>query len=34
MKMPTAFTGNADFPGMDGSKDLFIGDVIHQHSPM
>jgi serpin B len=30
MGMPTAFTGNADFSGMDGSKDLFIGDVIHK----
>jgi len=30
MGMPTAFTGNADFSGMDGAKDLFIGDVIHQ----
>jgi serpin B len=30
MGMPTAFTENADFSGMDGSKDLFIGDVIHK----
>ncbi|MGB9176036.1 MAG: serpin family protein [Methanoregula sp.] len=30
MGMPTAFTGNADFSGMDGTKNLFIGDVIHQ----
>ncbi|MDD1658176.1 MAG: serpin family protein [Methanomicrobiales archaeon] len=30
MGMPTAFTGEADFSGMDGTKDLYIGDVIHQ----
>jgi serpin B len=30
MGMPTAFTGAADFSGMDGRKDLFIDDVIHQ----
>jgi serpin B len=30
MGMPTAFTGNADFSAMDGTKDLFISDVIHQ----
>ena len=30
MGMPTAFTGNADFSGMDGTKDLLISDVIHQ----
>jgi serpin B len=30
MGMPTAFTGNADFSGMDGTKNLFISDVIHQ----
>jgi serine protease inhibitor len=30
MGMPTAFTGNADFSGMDGTKNLYIGDVIHQ----
>jgi serpin B len=30
MGMPTAFSGNADFSGMDGTKDLFISDVIHQ----
>lgn len=29
--MPTAFSeGNADFSGMDGSKNLFINTVIHQ----
>ena len=29
--MPTAFTaGEADFSGMDGRKDLFIGFVVHQ----
>ena len=29
--MPTAFSaGNADFSGMDGSRDLFINVVIHQ----
>ena len=30
MGMPTAFTGKADFSGMDGLKNLFIGEVIHQ----
>jgi len=30
MGMPTAFTGAADFSGMDGTRDLFIDDVIHQ----
>ena len=30
MGMPTAFTGNADFSGMDGTKNLFVSDVIHQ----
>ena len=30
MGMPTAFTADADFSGMDGSRDLFITDVIHQ----
>jgi serpin B len=29
MGMPTAFTGNADFSGMDGTTDLLISDVIH-----
>jgi len=28
--MPTAFSGGADFSGMTGNKDLFIGFVIHQ----
>ena len=28
--MPTAFTGSADFSGMDGKRDLFISFVIHQ----
>jgi serpin B len=30
MGMPTAFTGAADFSGMDGTKNLFITDVFHQ----
>ena len=28
--MPTAFSGSADFSGMDGSLMLYISDVIHQ----
>lgn len=28
--MPTAFSGSADFSGMDGKKDLNISQVIHQ----
>ena len=28
--MPTAFSSSADFSGMDGRRDLFIGQVIHQ----
>jgi len=28
--MPTAFSGNADFSGMTGKKDLYIDFVIHQ----
>ena len=28
--MPTAFSPAADFSGMDGTKDLFISDVIHK----
>ena len=30
MGMPTAFTGKADFSGMDGTTSLLISDVIHQ----
>ena len=30
MGMPEAFTGNADFSGMTGRKDLCISQVIHQ----
>jgi len=30
MGMPTAFSGGADFSGMDGIKNLFIDQVIHQ----
>jgi serpin B len=30
MGMPLAFTGNADFSGMDGKRDLQISDVIHK----
>jgi serpin B len=30
MGMPIAFTGAADFSGMDGTRNLFIDDVIHQ----
>jgi serpin B len=30
MGMPEAFSMEADFSGMDGTKDLFIQDVIHQ----
>jgi serpin B len=29
MGMPAAF-GNADFSGMTGNRDLFIGDVVHK----
>ena len=28
--MPTAFSENADFSGMDGTRKLYISDVIHQ----
>ncbi len=28
--MPDAFTPQADFSGMDGARDLFIGAVVHQ----
>ncbi len=30
MGMPIAFTGAADFSGMDGTKSLYIAEVIHQ----
>ncbi len=30
MGMPTAFGDEADFSGMDGTRDLFISDVIHK----
>lgn len=30
MGMPTAFTTDADFSGMDSGRDLFITNVIHQ----
>ncbi len=30
MGMPVAFSGDADFSGMTGSKDLFIDEVIHK----
>jgi serpin B len=30
MGMPTAFTSTADFSGMTGEEDLYIGFVIHQ----
>jgi len=30
MGMPTAFTSNADFSGMDGKTDLYISDVVHK----
>lgn len=30
MGMPTAFSTDADFSGMTGTKDLFIGFVVHQ----
>ena len=30
MGMPVAFSGDADFSGMTGKKDLFISDVIHK----
>jgi serpin B len=28
--MPAAFSGDADFSGMDGGRDLFISEVVHQ----
>lgn len=30
MGMPTAFTASADFSGMDGGRELFITNVVHQ----
>ena len=30
MGMPTAFTDNADFSGMDGTRELYIQQVVHQ----
>ena len=30
MGMPTAFSETADFSGMDGTRSLYIGTVIHQ----
>jgi serpin B len=30
MGMPTAFSMGADFSGMDGTQDLFIGEVLHK----
>ena len=30
MGMPVAFSGSADFSGMTGNRDLFIGDVLHK----
>ncbi|KAF5046416.1 Serpin [anaerobic digester metagenome] len=30
MGMPTAFSPDADFSGMDGTKDLFISGVVHK----
>lgn len=30
MGMPTAFTWSADFSGMDGTRNLYIDDVVHQ----
>ncbi len=30
MGMPVAFSGDADFSGMTGNRELFIGDVIHK----
>jgi serpin B len=28
--MPAAFSGDADFSGMDGGRDLFISEVVHK----
>jgi serpin B len=30
MGMPSAFNGSADFSGMDGTQNLFIGTAVHQ----
>ena len=30
MGMPVAFSGAADFSGMTGNRDLFIGEIIHK----
>ncbi len=30
MGMPTAFTGAADFSGMDGTNNLFVSEVVHK----
>ncbi|MGB2583430.1 MAG: serpin family protein, partial [Dehalococcoidia bacterium] len=30
MGMPIAFSGAADFSGMTGNRDLFIGEIIHK----
>jgi serpin B len=30
MGMPIAFSGAADFSGMTGTRELFIGDVLHK----
>ncbi len=30
MGMPDAFSMNADFSGMDGTRDLFVKDVVHK----
>ncbi len=30
MGMPIAFSGMADFSGMTGGRDLFIGDILHE----
>lgn len=30
MGMPDAFSGNADFSGMTGNRDMFISDVVHK----
>ena len=30
MGMPVVFTGAADFSGMTGTRELFIGEVLHK----